>query len=65
MTPCPDDDEHATIPEMSDIEGDSIREAATCAARSDVAQRRHRDRVFAAARRVMKAHAEVINHLGR
>lgn len=46
-------------------EGISMQEVARRAVREYVQLENHRDRVFASARRVMDAHAEAIERLGR
>ena len=45
-------------------EGISVQEAARRAAREDTSRGLHRDRVSAAARRIMDAHAEALQRLG-
>ena len=59
------DDEQQALRERAEAEGISMQEAARRAVREYVSQGRHQDRVSAAARRVMKAHAEAIERLGR
>lgn len=59
------EDEQAALRERAEAEGISMQEAARRAVRSYVTQGQHRDRVSAAARRVMDAHAEAIERLGR
>ncbi len=56
--------EQAALRERAEAEGISMQEAARRAVRNYVAQGRHRDRVSAAARRVMDAHAEALQRLG-
>ena len=56
--------EQAALRESAEAEGISMQEAARRAVRDYVAQGRHRDRVSAAARRVMDAHAEALQRLG-
>ena len=56
--------EQAALRERAEAEGISMQEAARRAVRDYVAQGRHRDRVSAAARRVMDAHAEALQRLG-
>ena len=46
-------------------DGISMQEAARRAVRLYVGIETHRARVFAAAHRVMEAHAEALDHLGR
>lgn len=58
------EDEQASLRERADAEGISMQEAARRAVRDYVAQGRHRDRVSAAAARVMSAHAEALQRLG-
>jgi hypothetical protein len=59
------EDEQNALRERADVEGISMQEAARRAVRNYVTQGQHRDRVSAAARRVMEAHAEAIERLGR
>jgi hypothetical protein len=59
------EDEQVALRERATAEGISMQEAARRAVRSYVTQGQHRDRVSAAARRVMEAHAEAIERLGR
>ena len=57
-------DEQAALRERADAEGISMQEAARRAVREYVIQGRHRDRVSAAARRVMDVHADALKRLG-
>jgi len=59
------EDEQVALRERATAEGISMQEAARRAVRTYVTQGQHRDRVSAAARRVMEAHAEAIERLGR
>ncbi len=59
------DDEQAALRERAAERGISMQEAARQAVREYVVRGRHRDRVSAAARRVMEAHAEALERLGR
>jgi predicted transcriptional regulator len=59
------EDEQAALREQAEAEGVSMQEAARRAVREYVARGRHRKRVSAAARRVMEAHAEALERLGR
>jgi hypothetical protein len=59
------EDEQTSLRERADAEGISMQEAARRAVREYVTHGQHRDRVSAAARRVMDAHAEAIERLGR
>jgi predicted transcriptional regulator len=59
------DDEQVALRERADAEGVSMQEAARRAVREYVARGQHRDRVSAAAQRVMKAHADALERLGR
>jgi plasmid stability protein len=59
------DDEQAALKERAEVEGISMQDAARRAVRTYVAQGQHRDRVSAAARRVMEAHADALDRLGR
>lgn len=58
------EDEQAALRERARAEGISMQEAARRAVREYVAQGRHRDRVSAAARRVMDAHSGALRRLG-
>ena len=57
-------DEEAALRERAETEGISMQEAARRAVREYVVHGRHRDRVSAAARRVMDVHAEALRRLG-
>jgi plasmid stability protein len=59
------DDEQAALRERAAAEGISMQEAARRAVRDYVTRSQHRDRVSAAAERVMDAHAEALDRLGR
>ncbi|MEA2972927.1 MAG: hypothetical protein QOG82_1385 [Actinomycetota bacterium] len=59
------DDEQIALKERAEVEGISMQEAARRAVREYVVRGEHRDRVSAAARRVMDAHAEALDRLGR
>lgn len=59
------EDEQTALRERADAEGISMQEAARRAVRSYVAQGQHRERVSADARRVMTAHAEALERLGK
>ncbi|HKH06116.1 MAG TPA: ribbon-helix-helix protein, CopG family [Acidimicrobiales bacterium] len=59
------DDEQAALRERAQVEGISMQEAARRAVRDYVARGQHRERVSAAARRVMAAHADALERLGR
>jgi hypothetical protein len=59
------DDEQRALRERADLEGISMQEAARRAVREFVARGSHRDRVEVAAARVVRAHAEAIERLGR
>jgi len=65
MTLRLNDDEQTALRERAQAEGISMQEAARRAVRSYVAQGEHRDRVSTAARRVMAAHADALDRLGR
>jgi hypothetical protein len=58
------EDEQAALRERAETEGISMQEAARRAVREYVVHGRHRDRVTAAARRVMDVHAEALRRLG-
>ena len=59
------DDEQAALRDRAEAEGISMQEAARRAVREFVASGLHRDRVGAAAKRVMDKHADAINRLGQ
>lgn len=59
------EDEQAALRERAQSEGISMQEAARRAVRDYVAQGQHRDRVSAAARRVMDAHVDALDRLGK
>ena len=58
------EDERIALQERARAEGISMQEAARRAVRDYVAQGRHRERVSAAAQRVIDAHAEALHRLG-
>ncbi len=59
------DEEQAALRERARLEGISMQEAARRAVREYIAQAQHRDRVSASAQRVMDAHADALERLGR
>ena len=59
------DDEHDALRRRADREGVSLQEVARRAVREYVGMEDHRDRVYASARRVLDAHADAIDRLGR
>ena len=59
------EDEQAALRERATAEGISMQEAARRAVREFISRGQHRDRVSAAARRVMEAHADALERLGR
>ena len=59
------EDERAALRERADAEGISMQEAARRAVREYVDRGEHRERVLAAAGRVMTAHADALDRLGR
>jgi Ribbon-helix-helix protein, copG family len=58
------DDEQAALRERADAEGISMQEAARRAVREFVVRGQHRDRVSAAAARIMDVHADALRRLG-
>jgi hypothetical protein len=58
-------DEQEALRERAEAEGISMQDAARRAVRDYVARGAHRDRVSAAARRVMAAHADALERLGQ
>ena len=59
------DDEQMALRQLAAAEGSSMREAARRAVRDYVARRDHRERVGAAAARIMEAHGEALDRLGQ
>lgn len=59
------DDEQEQLRRRAAAEGISMHEAARRAIRHYVALSDHRDRVVASARRILEAHADAIDRLGR
>jgi predicted transcriptional regulator len=59
------DDEQELLRRRAAEEGVSMQEVARRAVREYVGLEDHRDRVFASARRVLTAHADAIERLGR
>ena len=59
------EEEQAALRDRAEAEGISMQEAARRAVRDYVARGQHRDRVRAAAERIMTAHAEALERLGR
>ena len=59
------DAEQLALQERAAAEGISMQEAARRAVRDYVTQGEHRDRVAAAAGRVMAAHADALERLGQ
>ncbi|HEY3831440.1 MAG TPA: ribbon-helix-helix protein, CopG family [Acidimicrobiia bacterium] len=59
------DDEQTALQERAAADGISMQEAARRAVREYVARGEHRERVSAAARRVMTRHADALDRLGR
>ena len=59
------EEEQALLRERAEAEGISMQEAARRAVRDYVARGRHRDRVAVAADRVLEAHTEALERLGR
>jgi hypothetical protein len=59
------DQEHAALRERAAAEGVSMQEAARQAVREYVMRSQHRERVTAAAARVVTVHAVALDRLGR
>lgn len=59
------DEEHELLRRRAAEEGVSMQEVARRAVREYVGLEDHRDRVFASAKRVLTAHADAIERLGR
>jgi predicted transcriptional regulator len=58
------DEEQMALQERAAAEGVSMQEAARRAVREYIARGQHRERVSAAAGRVMAAHADALDRLG-
>ena len=59
------DDEHEALRARAEVEGVSMQEVARRAVRAYIGLEEHRERVFDAARRVLSAHADALDRLGR
>lgn len=59
------DEERAALRERASAEGISMQEAARRAVRDYIAHGEHRDRVAGAAGRIIEAHADALDRLGR
>jgi plasmid stability protein len=59
------DDEQEQLRARAEREGVSMQEVARRAIREYVGLEDHRDRVFASAARIMEAHADALDRLGR
>ncbi|MEZ5171394.1 MAG: ribbon-helix-helix protein, CopG family [Acidimicrobiia bacterium] len=59
------DDEHHALQELAAAEGISMQEAARRAVRDFVVRSEHRSRVSSAAERVIEAHSDALDRLGR
>ena len=59
------DDEQQALRERAEADGVSMQDAARAAVRAYVAAGAHRDRVSAAANRVIATHREALDRLGR
>ena len=59
------DEEQAALRERAEAEGISMQEAARRAVRDYVARGHHRARVSAAAGRIIEAHGDALERLGR
>ena len=59
------DREQDALRERAAADGVSMQEIARRAVRAYIGVEEHRDRVFTAARRVIEAHADAIDRLGR
>jgi plasmid stability protein len=58
------DDEQNALRKRAELEGISLQDAARQAVRAYVAAGTHRDRVAAAATRILTAHADALKRLG-
>ena len=59
------DDEQAALRERAEAEGISMQDAARRAVREFVIRGTHRDRVSRAAERIIAAHGDALDRLGR
>ena len=59
------DDEHEALRRRAEVEGISMQDAARRAVRDYLARAEHRQRVAGSAARVMAAHADALERLGR
>jgi hypothetical protein len=59
------EDEQTALRERADAEGISMQEAARRAVRDYIVRGQHRERVSAAAQRVIAAHGDALDRLGR
>ena len=59
------DDEQAALRDRAETEGISMQDAARRAVREFISNGQHRDRVSAAAKRVMTKHADALQRLGQ
>jgi hypothetical protein len=59
------EDEQDALRERAEAEGISMQEAARAAVRDYVSRGHHRDRVTAAAQRVITAHRDALDRLGQ
>ena len=59
------EDEQKALRERAEVEGISMQDAARRAVRDYIARGAHGERVSAAARRVLVAHADALDRLGR
>jgi hypothetical protein len=59
------EDEQSALRERAESEGISMQDAARRAVREYVVRGAHRERVSAATQRVLRAHAEALERLGR
>lgn len=59
------EEEQSALRERAEAEGISMQEAARRAVREYVARGRHRGRVGRAAERIMEAHGQALDRLGR
>lgn len=59
------DEEHAALKSFADAEGISMQDAARRAVRDYIARSEHQQRVTTTAERVISAHSEALDRLGR
>lgn len=59
------DEEHAALKAHAEAEGISMQDAARRAVRDYIARSQHHERVTASAKRIIDAHGDALDRLGR